>query len=77
MDVEIRKAIDAVRADLRGLEARLRADLHAEMSALEGKLRLEIREEGANIRRHADLRASDAGPDATLGVLSLRAPIEK
>jgi hypothetical protein len=39
MDAEIRKAIDAVRADLRGLEARLRADLHAEISSLESKLR--------------------------------------
>lgn len=38
MDPETRKAIDAVRADLRAVEARLRSELRAEFSTLESKL---------------------------------------
>jgi hypothetical protein len=67
MDLEIRRAIDAIRADLRGLEARLRSDLHSEISSLESRLRPDIRLIAEAV---ADL-------DAKAEVLSLQAPVEK
>ena len=67
MDLEIRKAIDAIRADLRGLEARLRSDLHAEISSLESRLRPDLRLVAEAL----------TALEAKAEVLSLQAPIEK
>ena len=68
MDAETRDAIDAVRADLREVETRLRAEF-----------RREIREEGITTRRHFDVVAESLRDDIRLiaeGLVALDAKVE-
>lgn len=76
MDIEIKHAIDAVRADLREIDSRLSVRIQQAAASL----RQEIREDGIATRRRFDAVAESLRDDIRIiaeGLISLDAKVER